>query len=89
MYFTYLSKSKYVASWPLLRTAVIVIKNSFTLPDLNMQPKAMIVALSERNDIGGLAKDIDLLKDLHATLAFNKLPSKLGRQLSRQSTITK
>ena len=32
-----------------------------------MQPKAMIVALIERDDIGGLAKDIDLLKDLHVS----------------------
>ena len=48
----------------------------------------MIVTLIERDNIGGLAREIDLLKDLHG-LAFNKLPGKLGRQLSRQSTITK
>ena len=48
----------------------------------------MIAILIERDKIGGLAKEIDLLKDIHA-LAFNKLPGKLSRLLSRQSTITK
>ena len=48
----------------------------------------MIVTLIERDSFGGLAEEIDLLKDLHA-LAFNRLPGKLGRQLSRQSTITR
>ena len=70
-----------------------------TLPDLklilNMHPKAMkgwlllslratiIVALNEHDNICGLAKEIDLMKDLHS-LAFFKLPGKLGRQLPRQ-----
>ena len=44
--------------------------------------------LIERKNIGGLAKEIDLLKYLHA-LAFNKSPGKLGRQQSRQSAIIK
>ena len=48
----------------------------------------MIATLIERDNIGGQAKEIELLKDLHAQ-AFNELPGKLGRQLSRQSTITK
>ena len=47
----------------------------------------VIVALIECDNTGGLAKEIDLLKDLHA-LAFNKLPGNLGRLLSRQSSIT-
>ena len=43
-----------------------------------------------RDNIGGLAKEIDLLRDLHHdALAFNNLPGKLGRQLSRQSIIAK
>ena len=37
----------------------------------------MIVALFERDDICGLAQEIDLWKDLHV-LAFNKLSSKLA-----------
>ena len=41
----------------------------------------MMVALNESNNTSGLAKEIDLLKDLHI-LAFNKLPCKRGRQLS-------
>ena len=65
-----------------------------------MQPKAMkgclvpslratmIVALIVCESICGLAKEIDLVKEMHV-LAFNKLPGKLGRHLSRQSTITK
>ena len=32
----------------------------------------MIVALNEGDNISGLAKEIDLLKDLHA-LSFNKI----------------
>ena len=48
----------------------------------------MIVALIEHDYIGDLAKEIDLLKNLHV-LAFNKSPGKLGRQLSRKSTITR
>ena len=38
----------------------------------------MIIALIERDNISGLAKEIDLLKDLDV-LAFNKLRGKLGR----------
>ena len=48
----------------------------------------VIVALIERDNIGGLAKEIDLVEDLHV-LTFNKLPGKLGRPLPRQSTITR
>ena len=38
----------------------------------------MIITLIERDNIGGLAKEIDLLKDLHV-LALNKVKGKLGR----------
>ena len=62
-----------------------------------MQPKAikgwllpssratMIVTLIERDNIGGLAREIDLLKDLHVP-ASTKSPCKLGRQQSNQQS---
>ena len=72
MYITYLSILKYVASG----TAVIVFKflytSRFEHASAAKLKKGIIVALNEGDNISGLAKEIDLLKDLHA-LSFNKI----------------